>query len=114
MFLRPNEFDLSNTYINTIRKCLWNLLGTLKTYTQDASIMQGSFEKDNKKLSFLNEFMMTQLILFSVNVRNAYAQLEFALAADLILDFVKHWVYDFYLDATKKEIIANPLSQSSL
>lgn len=65
---------------------------------------------NNNKMLFLNDFMMTQLVLFTINIKKAYIQLDYGTAVDLILDFVKHWVYDFYIDATKKDIIANPLS----
>ena len=29
IFVRPNELDLVNNFVNIIRKCTWNLLATL-------------------------------------------------------------------------------------
>lgn len=59
-------------------------------------------------MSFVHDFMMTQLVLYMKNMHSAYSRLDYSTAVDLAVDFVKNWVLDFYIDATKKSIIASP------
>lgn len=108
--MRPNEFDQPNNYINVIRKCLWGMLGTLKGYHQNVEQVKYN---SNGKLSFLSDFMMTQLVLYMVNMHRAYSSLDYSKNVDLTIDFIKNWVYDFFIDATKNFIIANPLNPKS-
>lgn len=52
--------------------------------------------------------MMTQLVLYMKSMQKAYVALDYSKATDIAVDFIKHWVLDFYIDATKKSIIAAP------
>ncbi|EAR89275.2 isoleucyl-tRNA synthetase protein (macronuclear) [Tetrahymena thermophila SB210] len=106
IFMRPNEFDVPNNYINIFRKCMWNMLGSLKGYNQNLEQIKIF---NNGKLSFLSDYMMTQLVLYMINMHRAYQQLDYATNVDLTMDFIKNWVYDFFLDSTKNFIISNPV-----
>ena len=70
-----------------------------------------------EKLSLINQYMYHQLILYMANVQRAYQELNYSKVHRLSLDFLKTYIFDFYLDATKNLVISqyrDPLAQECL
>lgn len=105
--ISPQDIDQMNSEINFIRRCFRELFMHLNHE------FPKQYYIDLNDLSFIHDFIHTNLILFLYNVTKAYETYDFSKVYRLILDFVKTYVWDIYLQGTKNYLISNPLDKDS-
>ena len=105
--ITPQEIDQMNSEINMIRKCFREIVMHLHHE------FPKQYYIDLNDLSFLHDFIYTNLILFLYNVDKAYENYDISKVYRLILDFVKNYVWDIYVQGTKSFLISNPLDKTS-
>lgn len=105
--ISPQDIDQMNSEINLIRKCFRELFMHLNQE------FPNQFYIDMNNLSFMHDFLYTNLIFFLFNVTKAYENYDCSKVYRLILDFVKTYVWDIYLQGTKAFLISNPLEKES-
>ena len=105
--ITPQDIDHMNSEINLIRKCFREILMHLNHE------FPKQYYIDIYDLPFLHDFIYTQLTLFIYNVNKAYEQYDISKVYRLIMEFVKIYVWDIYIQGTKGFLISNPLDQEA-
>ena len=107
IFLTNHHIDVKNAEINMLRKTYWTIFRYLGDYkATDAMSLT--------KMAKTDELMTTQLYLFMKNVDEAYNQFNLAKAYVLIIDFMKNYVNDFYLESIKNRVIVEKGTKGQL